>query len=124
MQAEELKGHLDVLILAILNGAPAHGYAVIEALRAQSDGRLDLPEGTVYPALHRLERQGLLASEWDSGAGRKRRVYRLTARGRRELGVRRERWREFASTVETVLSGAVGDSRIGATAGRQIASPS
>jgi PadR family transcriptional regulator PadR len=103
MEAEELKGHLDGLILAVLASEPKHGYAVIQALRARSGGRLDLPEGTVYPALHRLERAGLLHSEWAT-AGRRRRVYRLTRRGERELGVRRARWRDFAGTIEAVLA--------------------
>jgi len=103
MDAEQLKGHLDGLLLAIIATEPNHGYAVIEALKARSEGRLDLPEGTVYPALHRLERNGLLASAW-SDTGRRRRVYRLTNKGQRELGVRRRRWREFASTVEAVLA--------------------
>jgi PadR family transcriptional regulator PadR len=105
MQAEELKGHLDALILAVLASGPAHGYAVIEDLRARSGGRLDLPEGTIYPALHRLERNGLLASEW-SDQGRRRRIYRLTTRGERELGIRRHRWREFSQTVDAVLASA------------------
>jgi PadR family transcriptional regulator PadR len=103
MEAEQLKGHLDGLVLAVIAGDPKHGYAVIEALKMRSQGRLDLPEGTVYPALHRLERNGLLASDW-SDSGRRRRVYRLTAKGERELGIRRQRWREFVSTVETVLA--------------------
>lgn len=103
MEAEELKGHLDALLLAVLAGEPMHGYAVIEELRVRSDGRLALPEGTVYPALHRLERGGLLSSAW-SDRGRRRRVYSLTRAGRRELGVRRERWRAFSSTVEAVLA--------------------
>jgi PadR family transcriptional regulator PadR len=103
MEAEQLKGHLDGLLLAVIAGEPKHGYAVIEALKARSQGRLELPEGTVYPALHRLERGGLLASRW-SEEGRRRRVYRLTARGERELGGRRENWREFASTIEAVLA--------------------
>ena len=103
MDAEQLKGHLDGLVLAVIAGEPMHGYAVIEALKTRSQGRLELPEGTVYPALHRLERNGLLASEW-SETGRRRRVYRLTARGERELGVRRKGWRDFATTVEAVLA--------------------
>ena len=103
MEAEELKGHLDGLILAVLAHEPLHGYAVIEALKARSGGKLDLPEGTVYPALHRLERNGLLDSDW-SESGRRRRVYRLTRRGEKELGVRRARWRDFATTVEAVLA--------------------
>jgi DNA-binding PadR family transcriptional regulator len=103
MDAEQLKGHLDGIVLAVIAGEPKHGYAVIEALKVRTQGRLDLPEGTVYPALHRLERNGLLASDW-SDAGRRRRVYRLTAKGERELGVRRRRWREFVATVEAVLA--------------------
>ena len=103
MEAEQLKGHLEGLILAVIADEPKHGYAVIEALKVRSHGRLDLPEGTVYPALHRLERSGLLASDW-SDRGRRRRVYRLTTKGERELGIRRRRWREFASTVEAVLA--------------------
>jgi DNA-binding PadR family transcriptional regulator len=104
MEAEQLKGHLDGLILAVLAGEPLHGYAVIEALKRRSGGELDLPEGTVYPALHRLERDGLLASDWSTEAGRRRRVYRLTARGKRGLTERRARWREFSTTIEAVLA--------------------
>jgi PadR family transcriptional regulator PadR len=103
MTADELKGHLDALILSVLSREPLHGYAVIEALKARSGGRLALPEGTVYPALHRLERSGLLASDWANN-GRRRRVYRLTNRGQRELGLSRVRWREFTSTIEAVLA--------------------
>jgi PadR family transcriptional regulator PadR len=103
MRAETLKGHLDGLILAVLDGEPLHGYAVIEELKRRSGGALALPEGTVYPALHRLERAGLLKSAWAAGA-RRRRVYELTARGRRELGERRGEWRRFASAVEAVLA--------------------
>src|SRR5690349_15242503 len=103
MEAEDLKGHLDALILAVIAARPMHGYAVIEELRARSGGTLALPEGTVYPALHRLERSGLLSSAWSDGA-RRRRVYSLTRAGKRELGVRRTRWREFSNTVEAVLA--------------------
>ena len=81
MRAESLKGHLDALVLATLGDEPLHGYAVIEALRARSEGAFDLAEGTVYPVLHRLEADGLLASEWSTASGRRRRVYRLTKRG-------------------------------------------
>jgi PadR family transcriptional regulator, regulatory protein PadR len=104
MNAEELKGHLDVLILAVLAKDPLHGYAVIESLKQRSGGVLALPEGTIYPALHRLEADGLLASEWSTASGRRRRVYSLTKRGEKELGVRRERWQLFANTIEAVLA--------------------
>ena len=101
--AEELKGHLDSLVLAVLASAPAHGYAVIEELKNRSGGTFELPEGTVYPALHRLERAGLLQSAWDDAEGRRRRVYRLTRRGRTQLERRKRDWLEFSRAVEAVL---------------------
>lgn len=104
MKPEELKGHLDGLILAVIARGPLHGYAVIESLKARSGGELALPEGTVYPALHRLEADGLLSSEWSTQSGRRRRVYSITKRGQKELGASRERWRLFSSTIEAVLA--------------------
>ena len=104
MRAESLKGHLDALILAVVADGPRHGYAIIEELKLRSDGALALPEGTVYPALHRLEAGGLLSSAWSQGDGRRRRVYELTRRGERELGVRRTEWHHFAQAVEAVLA--------------------
>ena len=104
MRGEALKGHLDMLLLAAVEARPAHGYAVIEELRRLSGGAFDLPEGTVYPALHRLERAGLLDSAWTQAEGRRRRVYRLTRAGRRELAARRREWRGFARAVEAVLA--------------------
>ena len=70
MRAEELKGHLDTLLLAALEGGPRHGYGVIAYLREYSGGRLDLPTGTIYPALRRLERAGLVRTTWSSGGSR------------------------------------------------------
>lgn len=102
MRAESLKGHLDALILAVLSTEQLHGYAIIEELKQRSGGQLALPEGTVYPALHRLEHAGLLTSSWSDGA-RRRRVYRLTHNGRRELGLRKSEWRQFSGAVEAVL---------------------
>jgi PadR family transcriptional regulator, regulatory protein PadR len=99
----ELKGYLDPLVLSVLSDGPLHGYAVIEELKARSGGELDLPEGTVYPALHRLERRGLLRSGWTTVSGRRRRMYRLTASGRRELETRTREWRTFARVVDGVL---------------------
>ena len=96
-------GHLDLLLLSVLDGAPAHGYAVITRLRDRSEGAFDLPEGTVYPALHRLERAGLVTSEWGSVAGRRRRVYALTGAGATALADRRAAWTSFASGVSAVV---------------------
>jgi PadR family transcriptional regulator, regulatory protein PadR len=102
--AEALKGHLDSLILAVVAAGPAHGYAIIEELKRRSRGTFTLPEGTVYPALHRLERAGLLESGWSATTGRKRRVYRLTRRGRRRLEARKGEWRDFARAIDAVLA--------------------
>ena len=106
MRAEELKGHLDAVLLAALEGGPRHGYAVIEALRQSTDGRLDLPTGTIYPALHRLEAAGLIAGSWLVVAGRRRRVYQLTAAGEGALSGKRADWRDFAAMMSAALEGA------------------
>ncbi|MFG2065089.1 PadR family transcriptional regulator [Micromonospora sp. NPDC048871] len=103
MNAQALHGHLDSLLLAVLERGALHGYAIIEALRARSDGRLDLPTGTVYPALRRLERAGHVASLWSTVNGRERRTYELTDAGRRTLAEQRAGWREFTATVGRVL---------------------
>ena len=105
---ERLKGHLDLLLLSVLAVAPAHGYAVIAGLRERSGGAFDLPEGTVYPALHRLERDGLLESVWQHGdgggaGGRRRKVYRLTTAGTAALAAERLQWETFSRDVGSVL---------------------
>ncbi len=99
-----LKGHLDLLLLAVLATRPGHGYAVIAALRERSDGAFDLPEGTVYPALHRLEQDGLVASRWDELGGRRRRIYRLTPPGQAALVEHQTSWRTLAGGMEAVLT--------------------
>jgi len=105
MRAETLKGHLDLLLLAAMQSGPAHGYAVAETLRARSDGAFDLPEGTLYPALHRLEYSGLLSSRWSEVNGRRRRVYQLTRKGRHALAQQHDEWRDFARAVHAVVEG-------------------
>jgi DNA-binding PadR family transcriptional regulator len=103
MRPELLKGHLDALLLAVLESGPQHGYAVIESLRSGSDGALDLPTGTVYPALHRLERAGLIRSDWHTVGGRRRRAYRLTRAGRAALAEQRAVWDQFSAAVTALL---------------------
>ena len=105
MRAEALKGHLDGLLLAALDNGPLHGYAVKEAPRESTGGKLDLPTGTVYPALHRLERAGLITGSWSVVAGRRRRTYQLTEAGQRALCSEREGWHEFAATISAALGG-------------------
>jgi PadR family transcriptional regulator PadR len=103
MRAEALKGHLDAMLLAVVSAGPRHGYAIIEELRTGSRGTFDLPKGTVYPALHRLEQAGLLTGTWSTGPGRRRRTYQLTAAGRRRLGTERATWQQFSTAVSAVL---------------------
>jgi DNA-binding PadR family transcriptional regulator len=103
MRAEALKGHLDAMLLAALEDGPRHGYAVIEALRDSTGGRLDLPTGTIYPALRRLEQAGLITGSWLVVGGRRRREYRLTAAGSRALSGQRADWRDFSAMVSAAL---------------------
>lgn len=104
MRGDTLKGHLDLLILSIAGRGPAHGYAIIEDIRRRSGGALDLQEGTVYPVLHRLERSGLLRSRWRVEEGRRRRLYELTASGRRALAEAREEWVAFTVAMNACVS--------------------
>ncbi|HEX6497788.1 MAG TPA: helix-turn-helix transcriptional regulator [Micromonosporaceae bacterium] len=104
MKADTLRGHLDALLLAVLDEEPRHGYAIIEALQVRSGGMLNLPTGTVYPALRRLERAGLVRSAWSTVAGRERRTYQLTDAGRRMLADERDAWQEFVTTIGAVLT--------------------
>ena len=102
-----VRGHLDTMLLAVLGSGPDHGYAIIDKLRLRSGGTFSMPEGSVYPALHRLEHEGLVASHWAQVSGRCRRVYELTRGGHAQLGERRRAWTEFAAAVDAVL----GDSK-------------
>jgi PadR family transcriptional regulator PadR len=100
MEGEMLKGHLDMIVLAALAGGPSHGYGIIQEIKARSRGAFDLPEGTIYPALHRLEKSGLLASHWATAeSGRKRRIYKLTRRGQRALSDHRALWQRFTEAI-------------------------
>ena len=103
MRTERLKGHLDLRLMSVLSRGPRHGYEVISRLRERSDGAFELPEGTVYPALHRLEETGLLTSAWDVVSGRRRRIYRLTPAGPAALAEQAGQWREFSGAVARVL---------------------
>ena len=101
---ERLKGNLDLLVLEVLAARPAHGYDVIGSLRSRSGGVFDLPEGTVYPALHRLEKAKLLTSAWSTESGRRRRIYELTQAGRAALVAERKQWHQFATGVRSILA--------------------
>ncbi len=106
MKADALKGQLELLVLATLRNGPLHGYAIIKDIRERSRGDLNVLEGTLYPALHRLEGLGLVGSRWTTGAGRRRRLYELTRKGRGALAAQESEWRSFARTVDLILGGA------------------
>ena len=103
MKPDTLNGQLDPLILATVADEPAHGYAILQRLKERSSGAFDLAEGTIYPALHRLERDGLLQSSWSTESGRRRRVYNVTRAGASALEVRRREWKHFARAIEAVM---------------------
>ncbi len=100
---ESLKGHLDMLLLSVLKESPAHGYLVIERVGEISEGAFELGEGTVYPALRRLEKAGLLRSAWTRAEGRQRRIYRITAKGERALAKQKGEWEAFSAGVRRIL---------------------
>jgi DNA-binding PadR family transcriptional regulator len=99
-----VKGNLDLLLMGVLRGGPAHGYAIIATLRQSGEGGFDLAEGTIYPALHRLERAGLVVSSVELAQGRRRRTYALTARGRTEFAAQRREWQGFVANMQAVLA--------------------
>jgi PadR family transcriptional regulator PadR len=103
---DPIRGHVEAMILGALREGPTHGYGLIVRLRELSRGAFDLKEGTVYPALHRLESDGKLASSWSDGSGRRRRVYALTPAGEKALSSEREAWKAFARGMSGVLGGA------------------
>jgi len=106
IDAQVLKGHLEPLLLGTLDRCgEAHGYRIIKELRMLSKETFDLPEGTVYPALHRLERDGLIKSRELEVAGRHRRVYRLTTKGNTALGKKRSEFKLFTRGMNSVLEG-------------------
>jgi DNA-binding PadR family transcriptional regulator len=103
MKKSALRGNLDLLLLGILARGPAHGYEIIASLRDSSDGDFDLPEGTVYPALHKLESADLILSTWDDSGPRPRRVYEISDRGSKHLAAARAEWEQHVRHVNYIL---------------------
>ena len=103
-QTDALRGSLDLLILKTLSLAPMHGWGISQRVQQISEGVLELNQGSLYPALQRLEKHGLVTSDWDTTDNNRRaRYYRLTPSGRRALGVELENWRRFAAGLEAIL---------------------
>ena len=98
------QGTLDLLILKALSLTPMHGWAISERIHQVSRATLQIPQGSLYPALHRLERSGLVASDVELAQGRRRRTYSLTAQGRKEFATQRRDWQRYANGMQAVIA--------------------
>lgn len=104
------QGTLDMLVLQVLAAEPLHGYAIAQRLRRLSRDVVKVPQGTLYPALHRLEHRKLLSAEWKtSETGRNAKYYRLTAKGRGQLKAESQSWERLAAAVAAIIRGAEGE---------------
>jgi PadR family transcriptional regulator, regulatory protein PadR len=100
LRIDVLQGTLDLIILQALRWGPGHGYALVQLISATSRGVLHVDAGSLYPALHRLERQGLIKASWEKSERKQRvRVYRLTRAGTKRLKDERSRWEQFSQAV-------------------------
>jgi transcriptional regulator len=109
---ELLQGTLDLLILQALLWGPRHGYGIMQAIKTVSGDALKVETGSLYPALHRLERQGWIRAEWQlSERNQNARVYRLTAAGRRQLTAERSRWEQLAGAIAAILNRPIGNEK-------------
>ena len=104
-ERELLKGNTPTLVLAVLEDAPQHGYAIAREINRRSGDALRCKQGTLYPALHALEQGGLIAGEWETGGERPRRVYTITDTGRAELARRIQTWTRFSAGVSRIIAG-------------------
>jgi PadR family transcriptional regulator PadR len=103
-KADILQGTLDMLVMRAVADEPLHGYALVHRLRLISGERLRIPQGSLYPALHRLENRGLLKGDWAAThTGREAKFYRLTAKGRKRLESEVAEWRELSKAIALVL---------------------
>ena len=104
---ELLQGTLDLLVLQTLRWGPQHGYAIGRAIQSQSGDVLQVDTGSLYPALHRLERKKWIAADWKTSENKQRvRVYRLTASGRKQLADERSRWKQLSAAIAGILNAA------------------
>lgn len=107
IEGDKLRGHLETMALATLERGPAHGLDVLKSIERAGCGALQLKEGSLYPALYRLEQAGLVEAEWEEGdngrRGPRRRIYRLTRKGKQQLAEGRADWQQFVTVIGTIL---------------------
>ena len=111
IKGDKLRGHLEVLVLASLEQGEAHGLEIVSQLERRGNDLLQLKEGSIYPALYRLEAAGYVKADWEAPdhgrRGARRRIYRITAKGRRRLTRGREEWQSFVNTIGGILGAPV-----------------
>jgi transcriptional regulator len=103
MDSKLLSGTVELLILEVISAGPTYGYEITQEVISRSNGYFELTEGSLYPALHRMERQKLLTAFWEDAEGRRRKYYRLTAAGKKTLAEKKAEWEKFARGVQGVL---------------------
>ena len=108
MDTRLLMGMVETLILEIVSHGPSYGYEICQTAEHRSHGMFELKEGSLYPALHRLERQRLLTSNWEEAENRRRKYYKVTAAGAKSLAARRQEWEQFSTGVNGILGAAHG----------------
>jgi len=104
MDSRFLWGAVEMLVLEVVSEGPTYGYEITQTVTGRSQGYFELKEGSLYPALHRLERQKLMSADWREADGRRRKYYRLTAAGRKALAAMKQEWTAFAAGVNGVLA--------------------
>jgi PadR family transcriptional regulator PadR len=107
-QRDLIRGSLDLMVLSVLAGQKKYGYLIQKEVREASGGRVDLPAGTLYPLLHKLEDERLIKSSWDASTGRDRKWYELTPAGRKRLTAQAQEWFDYAACVRQLLAVAQG----------------
>ncbi|HVX13600.1 MAG TPA: helix-turn-helix transcriptional regulator [Pirellulales bacterium] len=108
MDSRLLSGMVDTLLLEVISDGATYGYEIAQTMLARSRGYFEITEGSLYPALHRLERQKYLESFWQEADGRERKYYRLTPAGRRALAAKKKEWQQFVTGAQGILGGADG----------------
>ncbi len=108
MDSRLLSGAVEMLILEVISHGPSYGYEIAQTVTSESNGYFDLKEGSLYPALHRLEQQKYVSAFWQEVEGRRRKYYKISAAGQKSLDAKRAAWRAFSKGVEGVLGAQFG----------------
>ena len=107
ISGDKLRGHLQTMVLSSLEDTAAHGFEILKRIEAAGSGALKMKEGSLYPALYRMESAGLIKAEWEDGSserrGPRRRIYSITRKGRRKLDSGRNEWNEFVRVIGTII---------------------